>query len=75
MKPKWKDAPEWAEYLCMDGDGMWSWFEAEPIWYGDQWIRCKEDEDSLTYWEYANDCPDESGIDWDFAFDTLEKRP
>lgn len=30
MKPDWKDAPEWADYLAMDGDGEWYWFEVEP---------------------------------------------
>lgn len=30
MKPKWEDAPEWAEYLAMDGDGAWCWYENEP---------------------------------------------
>lgn len=31
MKPDWKDAPEWAEWLCRDHDGYWLWFEREPI--------------------------------------------
>ena len=31
-KPNWKDAPEWANYLAMDSDGSWYWFELEP-WY------------------------------------------
>jgi hypothetical protein len=30
MKPEWKDAPEWANYLAMDGDGLWWWYENEP---------------------------------------------
>jgi hypothetical protein len=29
-KPSWKDAPKWANYLCQDSDGTWSWFEDEP---------------------------------------------
>lgn len=38
MKPEWKDAPEWANYLAMDRDRCWFWFEFEPvaemsIWY------------------------------------------
>lgn len=32
MKPDWKDAPEWANWLAMDPDGGWCWFEKEP-WY------------------------------------------
>ena len=30
MKPDWKDAPEWANWLAMEGDGTWYWFELEP---------------------------------------------
>lgn len=30
MKPDWKDAPEWANWLAMDGDGAWFWYESEP---------------------------------------------
>lgn len=30
MKPDWKDAPEWAQWLAMDEDGMWGWYEIEP---------------------------------------------
>jgi len=29
-KPDWEDAPEWAEYLAKDEDGVWWWFECEP---------------------------------------------
>ena len=31
MKPNWKDAPEWAKYLAMDGDDMqWWWYADKP---------------------------------------------
>lgn len=30
MKPDWKDAPNWANWLAMDKDGEWWWFENEP---------------------------------------------
>jgi hypothetical protein len=29
-KPDWKDAPKWANWLAMDGDGQWWWYEDEP---------------------------------------------
>ncbi len=32
MKPDWKDAPEWAQWLAVDPDGSWFWFEKEPEW-------------------------------------------
>ncbi len=31
MKPDWKDAPAWAKFLAMDSDGIWSWYENEPL--------------------------------------------
>jgi len=30
-KPDWKDAPEWANYLAMDEDGAWWWYECKPF--------------------------------------------
>ena len=38
MKPDWKDAPEWANWLAMDIDGGWYWYEDRPsrgreAWY------------------------------------------
>lgn len=32
MKPDWKDAPEWANYLTLDDQG-WYWFEDKPKLY------------------------------------------
>lgn len=32
MKPDWKDAPEWANWLAMDDDGEWWWFELKPTY-------------------------------------------
>lgn len=61
MKPDWKDAPEWAQWVAMDADGDWWWYENKPEFDGesDRWvlpendfgrsIQCekKESEDSL----------------------------
>lgn len=33
MKPDWKDAPEWANWLAMDKTGEWWWYENEPMLY------------------------------------------
>ena len=43
MKPDWKDAPEWANWLAMDGDRMWYWYEDEPCIRNidDTWIAQK----------------------------------
>ena len=30
MKPGWKDAPEWANWLAMDASGAWYWYELQP---------------------------------------------
>lgn len=31
MKPDWKDAPEWAQWLAQDSDGDWWWYAVEPL--------------------------------------------
>lgn len=28
--PYWMDAPEWANWLAQDCDGVWFWYENEP---------------------------------------------
>lgn len=30
MKPEWKNAPEWAQYLVQNKDGTWEWHEECP---------------------------------------------
>ncbi len=32
MKPDWSCAPEWANYVVMNHDGSWYWFEFEPTY-------------------------------------------
>lgn len=32
MKPSWKDAPDWAKFVAMDGDERWYWYETKPEW-------------------------------------------
>ncbi len=29
-KPSWDDAPVWANWLAMDFNGIWCWYESEP---------------------------------------------
>ena len=29
-KLAWENAPEWANYLILDEDGEWCWFECKP---------------------------------------------
>lgn len=71
MKPDWKDAPEWAEWLAMDSDGGWHFHEVEPFW--DQadgcWYGREVEETSVQLGGYDFN-PD--GID---ASSTLEGRP
>ena len=31
MKPDWKDAPPWANYLAMDDNGLWRWHAQQPV--------------------------------------------
>ena len=37
MKPSWNDAPEWANYLAMDSDNDWYWYESKPHYYYGRW--------------------------------------
>ena len=61
MKPDWKDAPEWAQYLARHGDGEWFWWETEPTF-----------ERMDGQWGEGGKCQF-SGC-WE-TNDTLEKRP
>jgi hypothetical protein len=35
----WDNAPSWANYLAMDGNGNWCWYESRPKWidYDQEW--------------------------------------
>lgn len=39
-KPSWDDAPAWANYLVMDGNGRWYWHQIKPFisTLGDWWL-------------------------------------
>lgn len=82
MKPDWKDAPEWSNWLAMDPNGLWCWYEYEPEWESPideipgsgEWCLTDETLDGGR-WLRSPDGPDCDGIDWDLAYDTLEKRP
>ncbi len=30
MKPEWKDAPKWANWLAQDANGDWYWYKEKP---------------------------------------------
>ena len=65
MKPNWKDSPEWAEWLAMDSDGTWYWYEYKPSVLGGGWHG------DWPAWASREDFPAEVG-DWR---ETLEHRP
>ena len=62
-KPSWDDAPEWANYLAMDSDGEWYWFEKEPLIHDCVWMPSGGGE--ILY----------SGIDGSSWDRSLEPRP
>lgn len=68
-KPSWKEAPEWAQWLGQDEDGVWYWHGEEPNSKG-------EDVNGCCYWMSRGlsdiSCRGELLGDWR---DTLEKRP
>lgn len=69
MKPSWDEAPSWAQWLAMDNDGYWLWYENKPCW-----------KHSLGEWERRNYAghhaiaqrPPEPRFEGE---ETLEKRP
>ena len=65
MKPSWDEAPEWANWLAMDEDGSWGWFEVEPkvSAYFDMW------DSEYTY------LPADKYYSDDYWVATLERRP
>ncbi len=38
-KPNWKDAPTWAQWIAMDRNSEWCWFESKPILTHTEWIN------------------------------------
>lgn len=67
-KPNWKDAPSWGNWLAMDGNGLWIWYENEPF------IN-----NNLDIWDtvtgYNNDKDKTASAIIDNWRNTLEKRP
>ena len=62
LKPSWKDAPEWAEWIAMDDDGEWNWHMTKPSIISPAY-----------HWIASNRIRPVSVIDgWK---DTLERRP
>lgn len=71
MKPDWKDAPEWAQWLAMDEDGGWYWFEHQPklLQHAEVWMRDTGRHGQKTRYTAA-------GNRHDFTWsDSLEPRP
>ena len=64
MKPDWDSAPEWAEYMAIDEDGSWWWFEKEPEW-----------KEMFGMWGSRGECKAAFDPKSIVAKDTLEKRP
>ena len=64
MKPEWKNAPEWAQWLAQDFNGAWVWYATKPItmengfWYASKWAGDPIHTDPNPDWR-----------------DTLEERP
>lgn len=40
MNIDWEDAPHWARFAAMDGDGTWNWYQSKPKWDNgcNEWI-------------------------------------
>jgi hypothetical protein len=62
IKPKWEDAPGWAEYLAMDLDGQWFWYESKPV-------------KKLSFWDAQPNTKTASPKSTVVWTDTIETRP
>ena len=58
MKPSWDDAPEWAQWLAMDENGRWFWYEFKPVckqayWLGDDFYNGDMEEalPNTSFWD------------------------
>lgn len=62
-KPDWSQAPEWANWWAVDGNGA-TWYEYEPIAdrLGDWTVG--NDWDDMGQWDSAGDIEIPIGIDW-----------
>ena len=63
MKPSWNDAPEWANYLAMDNNCEWWWYENKP-----------ELDNDVSEWDFDRRSKIQSvpQLNWE---DSLEMRP
>jgi hypothetical protein len=52
IKPDWRGAPVWANFLAQDGDGEWYWFECRPVPLKGQW-RAKDGQSLLAGTSYV----------------------
>lgn len=59
MKPNWEAAPAWANWLAMDDDGEWFWYQIKPKYSA-----------SNGYWHSKGRCTQAVA-----AEKSLEKRP
>ena len=53
MKPNWKDAPDWAQYLAQGPTGAWFWFSVKPFNNGRYWEPLEGKSqivESVRYW-------------------------
>ena len=64
----WFMAPDWAEWIAMDKDGRWHWYELKPYADGMQWWKNTEKPSSFERAEGITSMED----DWTR---TLSRRP
>lgn len=70
-KPSWDSAPSWANWLAMDGNGIWYWYENEPYQIQD---RRTWNNSEYSKFLHAGHSPTDIIVatDWE---DSLERRP
>ena len=64
--PPWSEAPEWAQWRAMDGDGAWGWYNVTPTKASREWVVTDSWSPARGY------ASDAQGRGW---VETLESRP
>lgn len=63
MKIEWNTVPKWANFVAMDDDGEWYWYERKP-----KWRYCFWENKNTGRYESAYSVPVDGST-------TLEERP
>lgn len=74
-KPNWEDAPLWANWLALDSNGAWWWYQDKPQFSAGLWVVKSYDTNEVDRANPATTDPFIRALAEQYAPDTLEARP